>query len=355
MIAKTIKILTRRRPSKIGKRKGALVVSRAVAIKTSVPRLFARAKDPSPRALGGVMSQLPSNAHSQLCGQLDPFCPHSIGAKVASEATGALTATIQEKVYIPLLTDANGNVAYLLNNGMANSYSTVSQLANGNINNIPGYVNNQIYTSLGGTTATAEYRIVTWGFTFNYTGSDYNNQGVKCAMRIPTTSLTQLSTDLIGVNPFTLRTYLPESHLSRLPTPLIYIGRPQTQMSHEEFVPVQPSDAADSENNPWGAVVLFAISGAAASSTVGYLELIINYEVQQGLYGVATTTLFTKVQNPIPGPSSVIADLAGRVRTGLLLFYDNLPIEIVTQRIANAAASILTRGAGSTAKRIMNM
>jgi hypothetical protein len=307
------------------------------------------------RSLMGGVSRLPNGIHEQVCGQIDPFCAASLGAKVASEASGALTGTIQEKLYYPITVDANGNYAAILNNGMQYAAASLTQAAGGAITAVNSYTSSNVYNSLGGANSTGEYRISSWGFTFNYTGSDYQNQGTKTAMQLPATSLAQLSTNIIGTTPLNLQTYFAESSVTRLPVPLAYVGRPQSQMAREEFVPVNPSDIQDSNSNPWGYVVLFAISGAQASTSVGFIEVVLNYEYQTSLYGVGTTNYASKFQNPIKGPPPVVADLAGRVRAGLNLFYENLPIEAVTSRIASATLDILSKGANKAYSRATSM
>jgi hypothetical protein len=323
------------------RRAGKTRVRMALVSKTSVPRLLTTSTRNSRIRQDGTASYLPHGLHAQVCSQLDPFCGHAVGAKVASPTTGSLTGTFQERQYLNYTTDANGNCFYLISNSLSDSYASGTSNASGTILTVNAFTNYPSYTSFGGANSTASYRPVSWGLKFTYTGSDYSNQGTKYAVRLPASNPTTLASSLIGASPATLSSYIPESSVTRLPEPLIYIGRPQSQMAHENFISVAPTDLGDFEQIPWGGIVLIGVNGAQASTSVGIVEIVINYEYQMSLTGIDTFAFASKVQNPVAGPNEMVSTLAGRVRQGLAMFFNSVPVEAVTADIARRVTMVL--------------
>jgi hypothetical protein len=333
------------------RRAGKSRMRMALVSKTSVPKLLTTSTRNSRIRQDGTTSYLPNGLHAQICSQIDPFCGHAVGAKVASTTVGALTGTFQERQYLNFGTDANGNGFYIISNSLSDSYASGTQAANGSILTVNAFTNYPSYTSFGGANSTAAYRPVSWGFKFTYTGSDYNNQGTKYAVRLPAANPTTLASSLIGATPAILSSYIPESSVTRLPEPLVYIGRPQSQMAHENFISVAPTDLGDFEQVPWGGIVLVGVNGAQASSTsIGIIEIVINYEYQMSLAGIDTFAFASKVQNPVAGPSEMVSSLAGRVRQGLAMFFNSVPVEAVTENIARRVSMVL---AGNLRRMIM--
>jgi len=333
----------------MGKGKGP---ASSLTVKSSQPKLSkgGKSKQTSEWAgdnPSGMVAEKKKKIHAQICGQVDAFCPDAIGQKVAGGASGN-SATMQERYLLQMGTDGNGNAATIITNSMAYAYANATTISAPGVPSVYGGVNpSPIYASLNtGGAGSSTVRVTSWGVRASYVGSDYNNQGVRYAGVIPASNYNALAAAVLGVGPAQIPYF--EHNVDRLPAPLTYVAKPQSEMDKAMMTPVVPAGAGDDMSLPWDAGLLLLITGAAANANVLLVEVIVNYEVQIGVNANGTPSILNKIQNPVMPPSAAAGEAAAEVRSLAQTFYSFLTIPQVSASISAIVSGVVGRYGGKS-------
>jgi len=256
-----------------------------------------RGKPRRPRGRGraSISNGASQQMISKVCGQVNPFCAASRGAKW-SDMASAFTIPFQSRFMISLISDANGaGAAYINPLPVATYNKNVTVVANavtawGATSSDPSYA-----TML---TLSTDFRVVSWGYHYITTVSDDNANGTIIS--------TEVGYDITGTTGFNLSnlTIGTNAHLHAIRGgEFFYIGKPIDD-SAAEF---RTQNAATSR--AWSAGLLMW-SGAFPSLPIGYVEIIINYEFKP--YADSINTQFV---TPPQTDHPIIAQAADFVRS----------------------------------------
>lgn len=206
------------------------------------------------------------NLATAICSQSNPFCPEANGAKLMDE-NSARSVTWQHRSSATISSDAAG-LAMVAVSGGALDMIRLATLAAGVTSAWGASVNSSLYTTIG-TTSGDQQRIVSWGFRFKTTLPYTTASGL---MIVTETSADIVNvTSAVGQDPGNMRLgNVAESYAVR-DGDIYFIGRPLGA----------PSNEYQNINNPGSGhftTALLALTGCAASSVIGYLETVINYE-----------------------------------------------------------------------------
>lgn len=261
------------------------------------------------------------------CSITDPFCSHARAAK-RPDGLGAQTFGYCVKGGYTLTTDANGELCRVFAIGGKYGQATCTNAAG--TWTVPA--NWAQYTGFGFVdTNAAELRIVSAGIRFISTASATNCSGVINMFTMPQVALGQTWTELS-------RTY-PETYLSPLTSgkEVCWISKPTGSAAHS-FRPRTEWDSSTLADFNWTTCVI-EISGAPASTTMGYAEFTINVEFTPGSAAVGVGSLAGGIPKPRPAnPTALTAQ--SHMHSSVASFFEG-GVRFVEQKLVAAAENAL--------------
>jgi hypothetical protein len=218
----------------------------------------------------------------QICSITNPFCEGSKGTKYPDAST-AYTLAYPIRYRIPVTTNAAGTafiiataalyvndvptpptLQYLLTGGTVDSAGVI--LTMGSMTQQP----------FGELFANNSARIVSAGLKFTPSQNLMTAQGLANIIELPSTD--DLDVEYLGLNlgSQSFPTYITMPLRS---TDSLYgVLRPSGPKSRE-FNPYEPWSTTKKTTNDWSSICLF-VQGGAASSTVGFVDVFYNFEIQ---------------------------------------------------------------------------
>lgn len=225
-----------------------------------------------------------SSLTSMVCSNSNPFCPEANGAKLYDD-NSSRSLTFQDRFIVSVSTDANGNAFIAVGTG-ARTGSNVATVTAGAVASWAGWSAGGFYGTLS--TAAGTYRAVSSGFRWRTTQAWTDATGY-----IILTEHVDDPTANTGYG-FNNARLGPTSELFPVrDADLYFVAKPQGMAA------TSYTDIASTATLPF-TIGTLAISGATASTTIGVIEVIVNYEWLP-LIGTAYGTLSTPAapSNPV--------------------------------------------------------
>lgn len=208
-------------------------------------------------------SAVPHALHEAICSNYDPFCSAAVGAKLHDRNTSP-SLTFHTKSITPIVTDAAGYAFTWVTPDPLNAFNKGTIVAG----NVTAYVNlsNEFYNTLVGPGIANQWRVVSYGCKYYTTQSWTNATGLIITSEINGnyTATTGLSVTTTTLGSIVKSMPLRDANIQ-------FIGRPRG-VEAEDYEAL--AGAGDLGYTTWA----ISMSGATVSTTVGYLELIVNYE-----------------------------------------------------------------------------
>jgi len=276
-----------------------------------------KANNPPPQALASTPRRrrrnrnanggVPRELVSRVCGIVDPFCDHAMGAKYPDDSsTRTLPYTMRTLAY--LSTDANGDGGFILLPQY--SYNPYTNMATGTLPNVTTWGN---FNTSGapGIAGVDSYRIVSIGVKLRNIVAPLSSSGIVSLRTFPHTSGANLE-------PLNYTTYncSQSGNVALQHCKEYTIVVPHTAQMPQVFYKTADDSASVAGWNAKGfEPVTIYVSGAAASTNVLAIETVIHYELtfddSSGLQQAAT---------PPPPANAVITTTANRVTSELSAF-----------------------------------
>jgi hypothetical protein len=204
-----------------------------------------------------------SHLAKTVCSNLDPFCPHAMGAKLHDE-NGARSLTFQSRQTTIFTTDANGRLMVFWGYSPRQYYSIATMDITGVVTSWSAATDNNFYSTIG--TTSGKWRVVSWGVHVTSMMPYNTASGVYIATEV--TEAPVATSQVIGSN-----AYGAESHISPAPAAEFYFVAKPLSMVANNYI----EDVTTVVNNNYTSFVL-ALMGAPASTAAFAAEVIINYE-----------------------------------------------------------------------------
>jgi hypothetical protein len=199
---------------------------------------------------------------NMVCSNSNPFCPEANGAKLYDE-NSSRSLTYQDRFVINITTDANGQAFYAIGVGARTCYN-VATITAGSVSAWGGWAAGSFYSSLSA--AAGSYRAVSAGFHFRTTQAWSTATGSLI--------ITEHVDDPTSVTGFTVGNMRlgPTAELFPVRDADVYfVSKPQG-MSATTY-----TDIASTTILPF-TLGTIAVTGATASTQIGAIEVIVNYE-----------------------------------------------------------------------------
>jgi hypothetical protein len=223
-----------------------------------------KSRRPQNRKRGGgmTMSITPAlnRAVHQVCSNFDPFCQSAMGAKLFDENTQP-SLTYQSRQVIPITTDANGLALFYLNNS-AQKYYGLATIAAG-VTTAWTSTNSDFFNTIG-TAGIAGYRVVSTGCRFFTTQSWTTATGY-----VIVTETSDPKPDIVGLAVSSTRLGPKSKVLALRDATITVVGRSKGMQARN----YKPFDEVES-----GYTGSYYFFNGAASTTVGFMEMVTNYE-----------------------------------------------------------------------------
>lgn len=214
------------------------------------------------RGGGSGSNQMLMNMAHMVCATSNPFCPEAEGAKLFDVDT-IKSITFHQRQAVSITTDANGAGVIIVGCCPLASTFKATTIVAGTVTVWDAGTNNSFYTTYS--TTAAKWRVVSAGIKIKTTQAWTAAVGIYALSEIPSFVSTTQFPDVGALNQG-LRTEL----LAVRDTNIGAIMRPQGKIA-EDY------QAMSTFIYPHTGFML-TVSGATASSTLGYIEVIINYE-----------------------------------------------------------------------------
>lgn len=218
------------------------------------------------RATRNRKPTIPTELIHAVCSNTDPFCEHALNAKVY-DTNSNRSLTFQSRDLITVTTSASGEAFIILTQNPFKAYAPAATFAAGAVATWPGaYTVNSFYNQYNSTGGS--WRVVSWGYKY------YTTQAWTSAIgSVIITEIGGLDPSLITGQVVASLVNGSKAKVSALRDAVMtFIGRPSGEASNMYVTGFGTSDF-----NDWTLSYL-AITGATASTVVGSIELVVNYE-----------------------------------------------------------------------------
>lgn len=212
---------------------------------------------------GSAMVRVPAGLHSlvhQACSNFDPFCQAAMGAKQYDNNTMP-SLTYQNRQVLAVVTDASGQSIVWFNN-TPTSYYAVGTITAGNVTAWTP-TDSQFLTTVTSTNL-AQWRVVSTGLRYYTTQAWTAASGYMVA-----TEMSQTYAGFVGISASSLRLGPVARTLALRDAQVTVVGRSKGVKCREY------QEVAGLDSGYTGTVLYF---NGTASTTVGYIEFITNYE-----------------------------------------------------------------------------
>jgi len=210
-----------------------------------------------------------------VCSQIDPFCKYAVGAKMYDSSTWP-SHTITSRKLIEVVTDANGAYALRFDSLPANYYKEATTIVSnvvtvyGSANEMTNYAQQNVLYS--------HFRIVTSGLKFFSSVDEDKSKGLVTVMTDYENDESVLHGLLSTAVADVSRTRLRDAEVTWIAVSSTATGE------YREF------DSTATADDPQNSRCVFAITGATASTSVGYLELVTHYECRSNYASAAAAS-----------------------------------------------------------------
>jgi hypothetical protein len=269
---------------------------------------------------------------SSVCALTDPFCPHAVGS-VYPDGNGAYSVPFQSRYFVPITTDANGNAAELFDLGW------------------PGY---QLYiaSSINATTGVATFAAAITDpnyatFVANFESYRVVSAGIRVMTTMPWTTaqgvyVTGLAGSAVGAGVFPVNNpgaYLEGEVFAVRDAEIFILGRPMDKFTARTFQAITSSGPA----YPIYLPIFVGINGGTATSVVGNIEVVINYE-----FRTLPSSAMNQMSTLTPADRPALTTISNQVATRVPPFVIAKGSSDFGQKIGQTAMSVLEQ-AGSAA------
>lgn len=208
-------------------------------------------------------SGMSSNLSKVVCSISNPFCPEANGAKLPDPNT-TRSLTYQNRQVIPIATEIDGEFGYFFNPNAFSTYTpAVLAGSTGTISAWGSGSSSTFWSTIG--TSIGSYRVVSWGLKYKTSQAWTSATGLMIVSEINGDPRLTTGQSINSLQLGTVGEYYPIRDAD-----LYFIGRP-TGMASQEYVAGSTSNVL-----PWTGCMITGTG--TASTTVGYVELVINYE-----------------------------------------------------------------------------
>lgn len=267
------------------------------------------------RSRGGALSKsCRDKLCAAICAQLDPFCDNCLQGIYDSNSARVIRMNLKQ--LFTVTTNANGHAAGLFRPSWHEAYSEASSIGGGGIvtawgaaERLPFYDTNQF----------SHYRVISWGYRFISSVAPTNSQGFVQGATSDTTELIDADTLSIYRNSDMTRMYQAD---------FSYVSRAKGKESLE-FTPL------GEEADGWEYAYL-AISGAAVSTDVGVVEIVMNVEALPIIRSSQGTNVLSLLSAEAKPSVPQVLDLASNVQSKTQPFTDS------TREGKDVSSSIMT-------------
>jgi len=238
---------------------------------------------PKPKsAKAGLSKQDRSKIKEAVCSQIDPFCDRAVGAKMYDESSWP-SHTLTATKLVPVGTDANGNFALLFSSLPTYYFQTAAGFTGTVVSSWNTHVD--IDNNAAHVNQFSYFRVVSSGLRFYSTVNSDADKGLVTIATDYSGSVTNLP-DILAT------TFAEAERLPLRDCDITWVAM-NTSANHSEYRSFSTSTPSEM---PATSIALLGVTGAAASTTVGYVELVTHYECR------ATTTGYLGPSATPPAP-----------------------------------------------------